>query len=154
VGNSQAKITKRLNNMQEIDYGLNFHHLGLAVQQPKSAITFLKGLNYNIGETVFDPLQNVHLLMCNHSVMPSVEIIYPAEGKGPLDRLLRSHKDGLVYHMCYTTQNLEFTLTAIEDTKDLRIFCVSPPKAAVLFNGNRVSFYMVADLGLIEIIEL
>jgi methylmalonyl-CoA/ethylmalonyl-CoA epimerase len=134
-------------------YGLTFHHLGLAVKLPEAAVSFLVGLGYAKGESIFDPLQNVHLLMCDHPAMPSVEIISPAEGAGPLDKLLVRQKDGLVYHMCYTTQNLAGTLNALEVDESVHLFCVSPPKAAVLFNGKQVSFYLIAGVGLIEIID-
>ena len=53
-----------------------------------------------------DPVQNVHLGLCEHPTMPAVEIICPAEGKGPLDRYLQQHKDGLVYHMCFAAKDL------------------------------------------------
>ena len=66
-------------------WGLAFHHLGLAVKEPKTAETFLTGLGYSIGETVFDPLQNVNLSMCSHLTMPDVEIIFPAGSEGMSD---------------------------------------------------------------------
>ena len=102
---------------------------------------------------VFDPLQNVYLGMFTHDVMPDVELICPAEGAGPLDELLSSHKDGLVYHMCYVSNDLGQSLEAIEADSSLRLFEVSPPKPAVLFGGKSVSFYVIGGVGLIEILE-
>jgi catechol 2,3-dioxygenase-like lactoylglutathione lyase family enzyme len=134
-------------------WGLTFHHLGLAVKEPQAAEHFLTGLGYRIGPMMLDPLQNVYLGMCTHNQMPDVEIIYPAEGKGPLDKLLSAHKDGLVYHMCYMTKNLASSLDALESDQDLRLFTVSPPKEAVLFGGKRVSFHVIAGFGLIEILD-
>ena len=134
-------------------WGLTFHHLGLAVKDVDAAIRFLSGLGYQAGRRVFDPLQNVNLGMFTHDNMPDVEIIFPAEGKGPLDELLSTHKDGLVYHMCYTSADLDASLEAIEASGDLRLFEVSPPKPAVLFDGQPVSFYVVGGVGLIEIID-
>ena len=134
-------------------YGLTFHHLGLAVKTPGAAVSFLEGLGYAAGEAVFDPLQNVHLLMCDHPAMPSIEVIYRAKGEGPLDKLLARQKDGLVYHMCYTATSLQASLQALEADKSAELFCISPPKAAVLFGGKPVSFYLVAGVGLIEIID-
>jgi methylmalonyl-CoA/ethylmalonyl-CoA epimerase len=134
-------------------FGLCFHHLGLAVDRPQTAIIFLEGLGYKIGRDTFDPQQNVNLFLCEHAAMPSVEVIYPAEGKGPLDRLLKQHRDGLVYHMCYSTFNPEASLGAMDRESDLHVLCVSPPRAAILFGGKPVSFYIVSNVGLIEIID-
>ena len=132
---------------------LAFHHLGLGTKDPKAAAHFLSGLGYRIGPTIFDPLRNVHLAMCAHDRMPSVEIISPAEGPGPLDKLLSAHKDGLVYHMCYTCPDLDRSLDAIESDEHLRVHSISPPMESVLFGGKRVSFYLVEGVGLIEVIE-
>ena len=129
-------------------WGLAFHHLGLAVKNREPAAHFLTGLGYRIGPTILDPLQNVHLSMCAH-----VEIISPADGPGPLDKLLSSHKDGLVYHVCYTSPDLDGSLEALESEERFSVRSVSPPKEAVLFGGKRVSFYLVEDVGLIEIID-
>ena len=98
-------------------WGLAFHHLGLAAKDPEAAAQFLTGLGYRIGPIIFDPLQNVHLAMCGHDQMPDVEIISPAEGPGPLDKLLSTHKDGLVYHMCYTCADLDGSLDALEERR-------------------------------------
>jgi Glyoxalase/Bleomycin resistance protein/Dioxygenase superfamily len=134
-------------------YGLTFHHLGLAVNAPEVAVSFLEALDYVIGKSVLDARQNVHLLMCDHPTMPSIEVISPGAKPGPLDRLLVRHKEGLVYHMCYTTQDPTASLRAMRAEGRLRLSCVSPPKAAALFGGKQVSFYLVADVGLIELID-
>jgi Glyoxalase/Bleomycin resistance protein/Dioxygenase superfamily len=134
-------------------WGLAFHHLGLATKDSKAATAFLTGLGYRIGPMIFDPLQNVHLALCAHDQMPDVEIITPAEGPGPLDKLLSSHKDGLVYHVCYTSADLDGSLDALESDGQLSVYSISPPKEAVLFGGKRVSFYLVEGVGLMEIID-
>jgi len=134
-------------------WGLTFHHLGLAVKEPQPAVAFLTGLGYEEGRTVFDPLQNVNLAMLTHRAMPDVEIIFPAGSAGPLDDLLSHHKAGLVYHVCYTSDDLDASLAAIEADGRLRLFEVSSPKPAVLFDGKPVSFYVVGGFGLIEIID-
>ena len=133
--------------------GLSFHHLGLAAKDPEAAAHFLTGLGYRIGPTIFDPLQNVRLAMGVHDHMPDVEIITPGEGEGPLDKLLSTHKNGLVYHVCFTSTDLDRSLEALEGDGKLSVYSISPPKEAVLFGGKRVSFYLVEGVGLIEIID-
>jgi catechol 2,3-dioxygenase-like lactoylglutathione lyase family enzyme len=134
-------------------WGLAFHHLGLAAKDPKAAAQFLTGLGYRIGPSIFDPLQNVRAALCAHDHMPDVEIISPAEGKGPLEKLLAVQGEGLVYHICYTSADLDRSLEALEDDGRLSVYSVSPPKEAVLFGGKRVSFYLIEGVGLIEIID-
>lgn len=133
-------------------YGLSFHHLGLAVHKPDTAQVFLSNLGYQVGAMVYDPIQNVHLAMCNHPAMPAVEIICPAEGKGPLDRYLQQHKDGLVYHMCFAARDLAASIAAFKADRDMRAIFLSEPKEAILFQGRKVVFCLVAGMGLIELV--
>jgi hypothetical protein len=138
--------------MIENNFGLHFHHLGIAVRKPETAKEFLAALGYRFGESIFDPLQNVNLMMCTNESMPSVEIISPALGKGPVDTLLARHTNGLVYHLCFTVDKLGDCLSRMT-AAGIQPFEISPPKPAVLFGGEKVSFYIVPGMGVIEIIE-
>ena len=132
-------------------YGLQFHHIGLALKNPDQAAHFLKGLGYTIGEIIHDHLQGVNLIMCSCETMPAIEIIFPDGNSGPLDNLLAS-RDQMIYHICYTSLNLEKSLKKLKDDKN-RVICVSPAKPAILFDNKLVSFFMIKGFGLIEIIE-
>jgi hypothetical protein len=131
-------------------YGLKFHHLGLAVRKPELSAKFLSGLGYEIGSVVRDDLQNVNLMLCTSRCMPAVEIIYPTETPGPLASILKA-QTSMIYHMCFESRNLEKCLQALE--VDNRVVLVSAPKPAILFGGRKVSFYVVAGFGVIEILE-
>jgi methylmalonyl-CoA/ethylmalonyl-CoA epimerase len=133
--------------------GLEFHHLGLAVRRPDDAKLFLGGLGYTLGEPIYDPEQNANLILCrHHGRMPDIEIIYPAKGKSPVDKLINLRPDGLVYHLCYVTGDVETWLQRMEQA-DIRAVCMIPPVPAVLFAGRRVSFYNIVGVGLCEVIE-
>lgn len=132
------------------DFGLAFHHFGLAVRKSEKAIKFLSDLEYTIGSSTYDELQNVNLVMCTHPVMPDVELIYPADSPGPLDSWLKDQTE-IIYHLCYTCDDLEWTLEQIRIRH--RLITVSPPKPAILFDYQKVSFYRVQGFGMIEIIE-
>jgi hypothetical protein len=133
--------------------GLRFHHLGLAVRRPRDATRFLAGLGYDIPEPVFDPEQNVHLILCRHQgTMPDVEVIYPADSRSPADAWIKLHPPGLVYHMCYVADDIAAVLSALEEN-GVRAVCMSEPTPAVLFGGCPVAFYNIVGMGLCEIIE-
>ena len=133
-------------------FELAFDHLGLATRNAKQTLAFLRGLGYRSPEPVYDPLQRVHLVLCEHAAMPAVEVIYAAGDEvGPLDAILAQQPQS-IYHLCFRTPDLTQTLAAFKAASH-RIMVVSPPQPAVLFGGRRVSFYMVRNFGLIEIIE-
>ena len=136
--------------MKQVD--LTFHHFGLAVRQPAPAIACLVALGYRVGEPVYDPGQNVHLIMGEHDHQPAVEIIYPGDGPGPVDQLVQRHESGIIYHPCYETADLARTLAQFSEA-GIRADCVSAPKPAPLFHGRQVSFYRVKGMGLIELLE-
>ncbi len=131
---------------------LTFHHFGLAVKRPDAARTFLTVFGYQLGEPVFDPNQNVQLQLCTHATQPAVEIIWPGETPGPLAKLTQSHPAGIIYHVCYQTDDLAAALAGLEAVGQ-NVICISPPAAAPLFGGRKVSFYNIIGMGLVEILE-
>lgn len=130
---------------------LRFHHHGLAVVKPEKAVRFLTSIGYLAGEPIRDELQNVHLLLATHPVMPAVEIVYPTETPGPLTQLL-AQKTAQIYHTCYECDDLTEAVAGLKADGN-RILPVVPPKPAVLFGGRLVAFYQVAGFGLIELLE-
>ncbi len=133
-------------------FGLKFHHLGLASRREKDTIEFLTGLGYRIGESIYDGQQSVYVRLCKSEFSPDVEILVPSEVPGPLDGVLKSAETNL-YHICYETVNLERSLELIHGS-GIRTICISKPKIAVLFGGMKVSFYMIRGFGLVELLEL
>jgi methylmalonyl-CoA/ethylmalonyl-CoA epimerase len=137
--------------MSLTDFALTFHHFGLAVRNIDPARKVLAGMGYRCGEDVYDPLQEVTLVWCEHVTMPAVEIVAPTGKPGPVDSIVAAN-DAAVYHLCYSTSSIDASVTAIRDS-GIRIIPVVPPKPAVLFGGKHVGFYQVRGFGLIEIVE-
>ena len=134
-----------------IEHGLSFHHLGLATEKPSKAIAFIKTLGYSVSDMIEDPLQKVRLVWAEHNYMPAIEVIYPTEQPGPLDKILKNRNE-MIYHVCYTSKNVESSIMAISNVN--RIISIGSKKPAVLFDGKNVSFYLVSGFGLIEVIEI
>ena len=131
-------------------YGLEFHHFGLAVRSPDAAFRYLADLGYRDGSTCYDPLQKVHLAMRHHGRMPDVEVIWPGQEPSPIDRMLK-RSDSMIYHLCYTSENVEGSLAALERA-GLEVLPLGIAQPAVLFDGIEVSFYNITGVGIIEII--
>ena len=133
------------------NYGLTFHHLGLAVSDVPAALKVLRGLGFECGEEIHDPLQEVRLVWCQHATMPAVELVAPTEAPGPIDNILE-YSSELIYHTCYEAANIEESVSANKGD-GIRVLPVASPKPAVLFGGRRVGFYQLRGFGLIEIVE-
>lgn len=133
------------------NYGLSFHHLGLAVRDVPAALRVLQGLGYECGEEVHDALQGVRLVWCQHDTMPAVELVAPTDTPGPVDNILE-HSSESIYHTCYQSASIEQSISTIKDD-GIRVLPVASPKPAVLFGGRRVGFYQLKGFGLIEIVE-
>jgi hypothetical protein len=131
-------------------YGLEFHHFGLAVRSPEAAFRYLSDLGYRAGSTCYDPLQKVNLAMRHHERMPDVEVIWPGLEPSPLDRMLKQ-SDSMIYHLCYTSDNVEGSVAALEHA-GLEVLPLSMAQPALLFGGIEVSFYNITGVGIIEII--
>jgi hypothetical protein len=132
-------------------FGLVFHHSGLIVCNPDSALQFFKEINYRIGPIICDPHQNVNIIMCEHDEYPWIEIIYPASGGGPLADLIARPLNEVLHYDCYFANDLEQSLRLLKEAQ-FSPSCVSPLKPAALFNGDTVCFYSLAGMRLIEIV--
>jgi hypothetical protein len=131
-------------------YGLEFHHFGLAVRSPESAFRYLNDLGYREGSSCYDPLQKVNLAMRHHDVMPDVEVIWPGHEPSPIDKMLK-RTDSMIYHLCYTSNNVEASLAALEQA-GMEVLPLGMAQPALLFDGVEVSFYSITGVGIIEII--
>ncbi len=132
-------------------FGLQFHHMGLAVRDPTPAIAFLEAVGYRRGNAVFDALQGANLSLCTHPTMPDVELVWPGPGASPIDRIV-SRSEAAIYHLCYSAADAAASLAAME-REGIDVIDVSPPTPAILFEGNKVSFHCIAGIGVIEILE-
>jgi hypothetical protein len=133
------------------DFGMSFHHFGLAVKRPDDAFRYLAALGYTEGAEEYDPLQRVNVAMRHHVRMPDVEVIWPREKPSPIDAIIKG-RESLIYHLCYTAQDAPAVLQNLEQA-GLQTHTVAEAKPAVLFGGLPVSFHMVSGIGLIELIH-
>src|SRR5690349_18139289 len=112
------------------EFGLAFHHLGLAVLRPEEAFKYLKLLGYTDAATCFDPLQRVNLAIRYHASMPAVEVIWPGDGPSPIDKLIKQ-RVAIIYHLCYTTGDAEKSLAAIT-AAGLEVMTLGTAQPAIL----------------------
>ena len=132
--------------------GFRFHHYGLAAADPAAAAAFATKLGYVCGPVLFDPLQDVHLRWCEHAMSAPLEIVSPASPDGPLKRILAEQPSSF-YHLCYEIPGDTATALAALRADGTRVATVVAPIPAVLFGGRRVSFHMVRNFGLLELLE-
>jgi methylmalonyl-CoA/ethylmalonyl-CoA epimerase len=131
--------------------GFRFHHFGLATRSDETAVEFLTALGYACGPSVYDSEQNVRLRMCDKVGDPSIEIITPGEGDGPLTSILKRYHQ-LFYHSCYEVDDRATALAEIERA-GFRCMETSAPRPAILFGGRLVSFHTIIGYGLIELLS-
>ncbi len=124
----------------------------MAVRSTDASVAVLSGMGYRCNAPVYDPLQEVNLIWCDHEDMPAIELVSPTESPGPVDKILEQSAES-VYHFCYATQNIDESVAALK-ADGIRVISVVDAKPAILFDNRRVGFYQLKGLGLIEIVEL
>ncbi|OGU90396.1 MAG: hypothetical protein A2220_06130 [Ignavibacteria bacterium RIFOXYA2_FULL_35_10] len=88
---------------------MDFHHFRLEVRDFKFAYSFFRGLNYECSETIYDPLQEVELILCKSDFQPWVELIKPINDKSPINNYINKNNE-IIYHICYEVDNVEYIL--------------------------------------------
>jgi methylmalonyl-CoA/ethylmalonyl-CoA epimerase len=130
---------------------IRFHHIGVAVKSFDKSIIYYKNLGYECSDIINDEIQNVELVYCKSKTFPNVELIKPVNENSPVYSILQKN-DTQIYHQCYQTKDLKKALEFLQ--RKNKIFCISKPKTAILFNNKKVSFYQIPNVGLIEILEV
>ena len=126
-----------------------FHHIGIAVNNIDETAEIYLAAGYNKTDTVYDPLQHVHICFLNKDGMPTLELLAPEDDTSPVSKIL--HKNGVTpYHCCYEVDDID---DAIKRLRKIRYIIVSKPLPAVAIDGRRVCFLFNKVVGLIEIVE-
>lgn len=135
--------------MIELQDTLRFHHIGVACRSIALERRGWEALGYRQENMPFtDPLQGINgLFMVGPG--PRMELLEPLPGS-EAETLSPFLKAGTkMYHQAYETTDLG---TATEALKNLRAKVVSPPKPAVAFEGRHVSFLILPNSLIVELI--
>lgn len=126
-----------------------FHHFGIACRDIQKTGECYKEFGYEMGQTIFDPLQNINICFLNHPSMPLVELLSPVDENSPVVQIL--NKVGTTpYHTCYEVKDLD---ESIKSFRKQRYVTVAKPKEACAIGNRRVAFLYNPDMGLIELLE-
>tara|TARA_B100000963_G_C22354224_1_gene548684 strand:- start:15 stop:434 length:420 start_codon:yes stop_codon:yes gene_type:complete len=132
------------------NFGLKFHHLGLATDNPKLTLKILKNIGYKPIKTRSNKNYNVKNIICSSKSHPTIEIVAKMGGKSPIDNIVKKNKN-LVYHICYSSKNLKKTLNMMKKKK-LSIVKISNSYLSP-FEGVDASFFFLRGIGIIEIMN-
>jgi methylmalonyl-CoA/ethylmalonyl-CoA epimerase len=126
--------------------------MGVAVKEFETSLEFytLIGYKKTTNNPIRDNLQKVDLYLLEHDLHPRIELVKPYEKDSPVNSYLKK-TDNIIYHYCYEVKNFEQVVTNLKEK--FRIFNVSKPKPAILFDNRLVTFYYINNVGLIELLE-
>lgn len=127
---------------------LHFHHVGLACRDLEAETRALALLGYKAESLDFtDPGQGIQGRFVA-GPGPRIELLIQTDGSSVLEPWLA--KGVKLYHYGYQVDRLD---TEVERLKAAGGIVVTPPLPAVAFGGRRISFVMLRNLFLVELIE-
>lgn len=138
---------------QDRIYGINIHHIGIAVADIKKSIAGYKELGWTWDEKIIDDSnRGVKLaFLRNNNTNELLELVSPISEGSPVSNTLCSMKNvSTPYHICYVVEDIEKT---IEILKSRKYILTEAAKPAVAFDDRRVAFMLRSDVGLIELLE-
>ncbi len=126
----------------------DFHHIGIACRSFDVEQRKLEMLGYTReSEDFYDPLQRVYVRFLTGGG-PRLELVRGDGQQGPLSPWLKSGVK--MYHMAYEVAALDM---AISNLGEGGAKLLVPPVPAVAFAGRRISFLMLPNMLLVELIE-
>jgi len=131
---------------------LKFHHIGIAVKNFEQIAAYYYSVGYEKynKSIVRDELQVVDLMLLVHDAHPNIELVKPYNENSPINNYLKND-DVAMYHFCYEVDSFSGVINELK--KNFRVFNVSKPKPAILFDNRLVAFYYIHGVGLIELLK-
>lgn len=126
---------------------MNFHHVGYACRDLDVELSGMAALAYaEVGERFTDPVQGVTGLFCEGGG-PRIELLAPLPDSDVLEPWLRG--PARMYHLAYEVPSIVQGASALE-ADGARV--VRPPVPAVAFDGREITFLMLPNRLLVELI--
>lgn len=126
-----------------------FHHIGVATESIARDEAIYAQLGYRREDKEFvDPAQGVRGLFLI-GPGPRLELLEPHEGSTTLDPWLQA--GSRLYHQAYEVDDLDGSLDLAR--KELRAHVLRPPMPSPAFEGRSVSFLMLRNRAVIELIQ-
>jgi hypothetical protein len=126
----------------------DFHHLGVACRSIEAERAMFEALGYDAeGSPFVDPLQGIEGQFLT-GPGPRLELLVELPGSDVLSPWLS--KGVKIYHQGFQVANL---MESIDQLRSAGARTVSPPKPAVAFEGRPVTFLMLRNLFLVELIQ-
>ena len=132
------------------NFGLKFHHLGMATNDFKLSMNLLKKAGYKIDKIRLNKNYNVKNAICSSKNQPNIEIVSKVKGKSPIDNILKKSNSS-IYHICYMTKNLKKTLAKLKKSK-VQVIKITDSYLSP-FEGVDASFFFIKGMGIVEIID-
>lgn len=127
---------------------MRFHHVGIACRDLGSEARAMQALGYRAESGEFtDPAQGIRGQFVT-GPGPRMELLEQIAGSRVLEPWLA--KGVKTYHFGYEIAELE---AEVDRLKSAGAIVVTPPQPAVAFGGRRISFLMLKNLFLVELIE-
>jgi len=127
---------------------LQFHHVGVACRDLEAEARALAVLGYRAESQDFtDPGQGIQGRFIA-GPGPRIELLTQTDGSSVLEPWLA--KGVKAYHLGYEVRRLD---AEVERLKAAGGIVVTPARPAVAFGGRRISFVMLPNLFLVELIE-
>lgn len=128
--------------------GLIFHHVGIASNSIDAEEKNFLLLGYSReGEIFTDGVQKIRGVFLTLGAM-RVEILEPISEDSPLYGFIQ--RGIKMYHQAFICDDL---LTTINSMEAQGAHLVVPPVSAVAFGGRKISFLMLKNMMLVELIE-
>ena len=129
---------------------MKIHHVGYLTKNIEKAESAFERLGFVVEEPAQkDEIRDIIItFMVNGDYR--VELIQPRDKESPMYPLLKNYKN-TPYHFCYEVPDIDEAIAELENSGYM---VIQAPKEAPCINGQKVSFLLAADMGIIELLEV
>ena len=125
------------------NFGLKFHHLGLATDNPKLTLKILQNIGYKATKTRSNKNYNVKNIICTSKSHPTIEIVAKMGGKSPIDdivnaiKILLKNKQKGVFNICSSREILLSDIARKLNFKQKNLFFDNAKSSTKIVGSNK-----------------
>lgn len=128
---------------------MKIHHIGYLVKKIEKAAAAFEALGYaREGDMTRDEYRRVDILFMQKDGY-RIELVSPYAQDSVVAGLIRVYKNA-PYHICYEAEDFAAEIAGLENSGYVRM---DEPACAPAIGGRRVTFFMHAATGMLELLE-
>ncbi len=127
-----------------------FHHIGYVTYSIADTSSIYRSAGYHASEVIEDTIQQTKVCFLTKNNNPCIELIEPITEDSSVNKILKSNRGTMPYHICYEANDIDGAFDAMIEMKYIPLFRAVE---AIALGNRLICYFYKKEIGFIEIIS-